>query len=168
MADWAAPIAQAVSQAGASRDTAMPVAFHFGVSIAGTNIDMPDAAFSEVGGLDAQIEIEEVREGGENEFIHRLPMARRQGNLRLVRGLADWDDPLVSWCTEVLQGGLGAEITTATVIVTLLNSDHTPVAAWSVENCWPVQWKVGALDAMKNELAIETLEICYTRLKRTL
>jgi phage tail-like protein len=168
MADWASTIAQARKQQEASRETAMPVAFHFGVSIRGPNLDMPDAAFREVSGLDAELDIEEVYEGGQNEFVHRLPKGRRQGNLRLTRGLALRQDPLVAWCQEILDGGLVREVRTATVMVKLLNADHAPVAAWAAENCWPVKWQIGAFDAMANKLAVETLELCYTALKRTM
>lgn len=146
----------------------MPVAFHFGVSIRGVNLDAPDAAFREVSGLDSEIAIEDVREGGQNEFIHRLPKGRVQGNLRLMRGLALDRDPLVLWCREILDGGLIREIRTATVMVKLLNAEHAPVAAWAAENCWPVKWQIGGFDAMENKLAVETLELCYTALKRTM
>ncbi len=47
-----------------------------------------DAAFQEVGGLEAEIEVETVVEGGENRFVHRLPKPVKHPNLSLKRGLA--------------------------------------------------------------------------------
>ncbi len=147
-------------------DFLLPVAFHFAVSLDGAEVKAPDAAFREVSGLETEIETEELREGGENTFVHRLPKGRRQGNLSLVRGLAVGDDPLVRWCTSVLESTLATEIPTATVLVKLLDADHQPIAAWSAQNCWPVKWQVGSFDAMKNEIAVETIELSYTTIKR--
>ncbi|MGY6412318.1 MAG: phage tail protein [Alkalilacustris sp.] len=147
-------------------DFALPVAFHFAVSLDGAQVKAPDAAFRAVSGLEAEIETEEVREGGENAFVHRLPRGRRQGNLSLVRGLAVGDDPLLNWCRAVLEGWLATEIATATVLVKLLDASHQPIAVWSAQNCWPVKWQVAGFDAMKNEVAVETIELCYTTIKR--
>ena len=76
----------------------LPVAFHFTVAITGSGTSVPDAAFQEVGGLEAEIEIETVVEGGENRFAHRLPKPVRHPNLTLKRGLTDdveRPDPMV-------------------------------------------------------------------------
>jgi phage tail-like protein len=147
-------------------DFKMPVAFHFSVSIDGAGVMDTDAAFREVSGLETEIETDTLREGGENDFVHRLPKGHKQGNLKLVRGLAVDDDPLLNWCREVLEGGLYNEIKTATVVIELLNEKHEPVASWSAQNCWPVKWQIRELNAMQNELAIETIELAYTTLKR--
>lgn len=146
----------------------MPVAFHFSVALSGAGVDASDAAFREVSGLDMEMDVEEVREGGLNSFVHRLPKGRKQANLKCVRGIAVEGDPLLAWCKAVLEGELAQEIETATIVVKLLDADHAPVAAWSAENCWPIKWQVGGFDAMKNELAIETVEFATTAVKRTL
>jgi phage tail-like protein len=145
----------------------MPVAFHFAVSLSGPGVDASDTAFREVSGLDMEYDVEEVREGGQNAFVHRLPKGRKQGNLKCIRGIAVEGDPLLDWCRAVLEGELIEEIKTATIVVKLLDPDHAPVAAWSAESCWPVKWQVDGFDAMKNELAIETVEFAYTMLRRT-
>ena len=147
-------------------DFLLPVAFHFSVSVDGKGVSASDAAFSQVSGLETEIETDNVYEGGENTFVHRLPKGRRQGNLSLVRGLAVGDDPLVTWCKSVLEGTLATEIATATVIVKLLDADHAPIAAWSAQNCWPVKWQIAGFDAMENKIALETIELSYTTIKR--
>ena len=146
----------------------MPVAFHFAVSLSGAGIDAPDAAFREVSGLDMEHEVEELREGGQNAFVHRLPKGRKQANLKCVRGVAVSGDPLLDWCKAVMEDDLAQEIETATIVVKLLDADHAPVAAWSAQNCWPVKWQVSGFDAMKNELAIETIEFACSTVRRTL
>jgi phage tail-like protein len=147
-------------------DFNMPVAFHFSVSLEGAGIFETDAAFREVSGLETEIATEEVREGGENTFVHQLPNGRRQGMLKLQRGLATGDDQLMAWCKQVLESPLNSEIKTATLLVKLLDAEQSPVAMWSVQNCWPVKWQIGGFDAMKNALAVETIELSYTTINR--
>src|SRR5438046_200364 len=47
------------------------------------------AAFSEVSGLEANMKFDEVRAGGENGFVYRLPTRTEFGNLTLKRGWVD-------------------------------------------------------------------------------
>lgn len=82
------------------QDINLPVAFQFLVTIEDAHLPQ-DMAFAEVGGLDVEIEIETVVEGGENTFVHRLPKAAKHSNLVLKRGIADASSGLVRWCMEV-------------------------------------------------------------------
>lgn len=144
----------------------MPVIFHFEVEISGKSADA-DAAFQEVTGLDVEMETKDVREGGENRFVHKLPVGIKQGNLVLKRGLADQSSDLVTWCKETLEGGLGTPIAPETVVVKLLDAEQAPIMAWTAARAYPVKWQVSGLNAMKNEIAIETIEMAYTTLTRT-
>ncbi len=56
-----------------------PSAFSFTVMVAGTGTalqlgGMADGSFQEASGLEAKIETEPVSEGGENGFVHQLPL----------------------------------------------------------------------------------------------
>ena len=53
-------------------------------------------------------------------------------------------------------------------MVSLADAEGDPVASWSIGRAYPVKWSVGGFDAMKNEIAIETMEFAYHSLKRTL
>src|SRR3546814_20611999 len=73
-------------------------AFRFTVSFD----DLPVAGFTEVSGLDVEIEILEHVEGGLNDHVHRLPTRAKTGTLTLKRGIVDsrvWD-----WCWDTVQG----------------------------------------------------------------
>ncbi|MFK7871021.1 MAG: phage tail protein [Roseobacter sp.] len=143
-----------------------PVAFHFSVMFVGLIPPVPDMAFQEVSGLEHGLDTEAVVEGGENRFVHQLPKPAKRGNLKLKRGMTTAMSGLVQWCKSTIEGDFSETITTKDIGVSLLNEMRLPVAAWSIENAYPVKWTVGGFDAMKNELAVETIELAYTTLIR--
>ncbi|HEX5793374.1 MAG TPA: phage tail protein [Rheinheimera sp.] len=140
-------------------------AFYFRVKFAATG-DSADTAFQEVSGIGAQLETEEVTEGGENRFVHRLPKTVKYSNLVLKRGIADINSQLVKWCLKVFEQGLDSAITPMTMMVELLDSAGQPARSWSFVNAWPVSWQVEAFNAAKNEVAIEKLEFSYQYMTR--
>ncbi|GFE50685.1 phage tail protein [Roseobacter cerasinus] len=145
-----------------------PVAFHFSVMFMGLFPPVPDMAFQEVSGLESSIELEPLVEGGENRFVHQLPKPAKRPNLQLKRGMTTAASGLVQWCKSTLEGDFAKAITPKDINVSLLNASRMPVASWSIGNAFPVKWSVGNFDAMKNELAIETIELAYTTLKRNM
>jgi phage tail-like protein len=147
-------------------DFSLPVAFHFGVSVDGAT-GMEDAAFHEVGGLEAEIEVETVVEGGENRFVHKLPKPVRHPNLVLKRGIASSASALVTWCRAVFENDFAQPIVPKGIVVALRDAEGDPVRSWSIANAYPVKWQVSGFGAMKNEVVIETMELAYTTLKRT-
>src|SRR4029079_17931769 len=60
-------------------------------------------AFSEVSGLQVETEVEEYREGGQNEYLHKLAGPSKYANLVLKRGLTDVGT-LWSWHQDVVAG----------------------------------------------------------------
>ncbi len=71
----------------------------FYVEIKGINV----AQFSEVNGLQIEIETEPYREGGKNDFIYNFPKGIKYQPLVLKRGITDIDD-LWNWYKEVRSG----------------------------------------------------------------
>jgi phage tail-like protein len=146
--------------------TDWPVVFHFGVSVDNATAN-EDGAFQEVSGLEAEIELETVVEGGENRFVHRLPKPVKHPNLVLKRGIASDSSQLVTWCKAVFENDFAQAITPRGIVVSLRDADGEPLRSWSVGNAFPVKWRVDGFGAMKNEIAIESMEFAYTTLKRT-
>lgn len=144
-----------------------PVAFSFLVSIAG-NDQGNDASFSEVSGLDSQMELDEVREGGENRFVHQLPGRVRNSNVLLKRGLMVATSNLFKWCKSTLENGLAQSIQTQTLVVSLLDQKQAPMMAWSLDRAWPVKWEVAAFRANENSVAVESMEFSYGAMTRKL
>jgi phage tail-like protein len=141
-----------------------PVGFHFRVEFSSLTSDTKDARFQEVAGLSAELGIEEIVEGGENRFAHRLPERARYSNLILKRGLLT-DSKLIDWCKDAIES---FEFEPTTVNVTLLNEDHEPLGdTFSFVKAWPVKWSVSDFNAESNAIVVETLELAYNYFTRT-
>lgn len=149
-----------------------PPAFSFAVAIvpgsppqAQTRVD---AGFQEISGIDPKVDIEEVVEGGLNSYVHQLPGVTKHSNLVLKRGYVTQSSALAEWAAQTVGSSLGSPIQTQVLNVNLLGPNAQPLVTWTFQNCWPVKWEVGGLDAIKNEVLTETLEIAYTTVVRTL
>lgn len=140
-----------------------PVGFHFRVHFDLDGLRDQDTRFQEVTGLSAELGVEEVAEGGENRFSHRLPTRGRYTNLALKRGLLVGSG-LVQWCKDAIENQIFDPVT---VDVTLLNDAHEPLGdTYSYQRCWPVKWAVSDYKAQENAIVIETLELAYSFYRR--
>lgn len=140
-----------------------PVGFHFRVEFTLDGMQDGDVRFQEVSGLSAELGIEEVVEGGENRFPHRLPTRAKYSNLILKRGLLT-DSRLIDWCSDAIEN---FDFEPTTVNVTLLNENHEPVAeSYSFVRAWPVKWAVSDFKAQENSIVVETLELAYNYFSR--
>ncbi|MGZ8219616.1 phage tail protein [Methylomagnum sp.] len=142
-----------------------PVGFFFEVKTAGVKT-AEDSGFLEADGLNAEREIESIKEGGENRFVHRLPGRMKYENLVLKRGLLVATSDLATWCKEALQSDLGKVITVRDIDVSLLDSSGSPLMTWNFKNAWPVKWSVEGFNAMDNKIAVEKLEFAYSYFTR--
>ena len=139
-----------------------PVGFHFRVDFQGLASGTLDSRFQEVSGLAVDLGVEELVEGGENRFAHRLPARPKYGNLILKRGMLK-DSALVRWCEDAV---LHFQFQPVTVNVTLLNENHEPLSAWRFERAWPVKWALSDFRAQENAIVVESLELAYSHFAR--
>jgi phage tail-like protein len=139
-------------------------AFYFKVEIQDSGIS--DTSFKEVSGLNVEINIEEVEEGGENSFVHKLPKKTTQPNLVLKRGIAGDESGLVSWCKSTFENGFTEPIKPKDILVSLMNDSQTPVRSWSVKKAYPTKWEIDSFESQKNEVAIESIEFAYHGITR--
>ncbi|MBI4520316.1 MAG: phage tail protein [Gemmatimonadetes bacterium] len=128
------------------------LAFRFQVRMDGDAL----GGFSEVTGLSAEVEVQEVPEGGVNTFVHKLPGRARFGNLTLRRGLAS--TAMWEWFAQIVSG----DIVRKTVVVELLSPDGgaTPVR-WVFDSAFPSRWTGPELKAEQSNVAVEAIEICH-------
>jgi phage tail-like protein len=118
---------------------------------------IPATSFSEVSGLEADIEVVDYRAGNlGGNTVQKLPGLSRYANLTLKRGLTA-DLSLWNWINSALQGTL----VRASVAIILLDQSDKPVLTWRLKNAWPCRWSGPSLVANTSEVAIETLEICH-------
>ena len=118
--------------------------------------------FSEASGFQSETQLEDVREGGNNTFVHRLPKETRYQNLVLRRGLTD-SETLDSWYTDVVEG----RIVRKTVNVILLDADGSETWCMSFMKAFPVKWVGSEFKADSATVAVETVELAHDGFKRS-
>lgn len=138
-----------------------PVSFYFQLSFSSISGSV-DASFKEVSGITMEMGTEEITEGGNNSFKHKVPTTVKFPNLILKRGLIPKNSGLIDWCVNTIGGDLATTIETKTIIVSLLDESGSPLNSWSFVNAWPIKWSASDLHSMNNEILIETLEFSYS------
>ena len=108
--------------------------------------------------------LEEVKEGGENRFVHRLPAPGKFTNLVLKRGMLV-DSGLITWFRDAAEN---FSFRPTTVLVSLLNEEHEPLESWNFVNAWPVKWSISNFKSTDNAVVIETVELVYDFFHREL
>ncbi|MBB5710807.1 phage tail protein [Sphingomonas xinjiangensis] len=140
-----------------------PPVFAFRVEIDGA---AGDTGFQEASGLQVEFETEDVAEGGQNRFVHKLPKRTKYSNLVLKRGAVTKDSAFAIWVSRALSGGLVQQAGPKTVLVKLLNDRRQPLIVWTVFGAYPLRWEHAGLNAMTNEVLTETVELSYQFFQR--
>lgn len=149
-----------------------PAKFYFSVSVLPTGsssgtIGGIDSSFKEVSGIEAEVGVEEVAEGGENRFVYRLPKQTKYPLLVLKRGVVTIDSALGSWVMSTVGSSLAQPIQVQNLMVLLLGETGSPLISWTFYNAYPLKWKTASLDATANEILIESLEFSYSYFVRS-
>ncbi len=119
-------------------------------------------SFTEVTGLDMQVEAIEYRHSDSPDFSKiKLPGMRKYSNITLKRGKFKDDKGFDDWLKDVYDQSKPRR----TVTISLLDETHQPVATWVASNCFPVKITAGDLKSDANEIAIESIEIAHEGLK---
>ncbi len=132
--------------------------------------------FSEVTGLNSEVEIESYNEGGRNDQPHKFFKYARFPNLTFKRGVT-FNTDLADWYAQVIGGNAQPIIRKDGLILLMdrggLNSGPVlggltklPVAAWKFTSAIPERLVGPNLNAKGNEVAIETLELSHRGLQR--
>ena len=133
------------------------LSFRFLVEIQGLIV----GGFSEVSGLQANTEVEEIKEGGVNDYVHKLPKITKYPNITLKRGITDLD-ALWNWHQDVVNG----KVERKTVFIILLDSERNEKWLWSFEHAYPVKWTGPDLKADGSTVGVETLELAHNGIKK--
>jgi phage tail-like protein len=125
--------------------------------------DLPIGEFRECTGLSMEREILEYTEGGNNDFVYKLPGRMKFPNLVLKRGVTD-QKALMKWFWDSrLPDPRKSEsyFELATVTVALVDTTGSDARVWAFENAYPVKWAGPNLNAGSDSAATETLEIAH-------
>lgn len=119
--------------------------------------------FREVTGLRLNVDVEEVREGGENGFVHKLPGRMSWPHLIFRRGVTD-SDALFDWVRKSSGEGFASnsnKLTRATGAVTVVDSQGTRLRSWDLVGVWPVRWSGPDFNALRDDPLEEELEVAH-------
>jgi phage tail-like protein len=140
------------------------IAFNFAVEIQVPGIpgQLCSAAFFECDGLEMNMEVKTIREGGNNTRQIRLAGPTTYGMLSLKRGMSSCSD-LWDWFSAAVRPGNAALRGEATVVV-FAPDGQTERMRFVLERCLPAKLKASPLNAKDGTIAIEEMQIAYETL----
>ena len=128
-------------------------AFNFVIEIDG----VARGAFSEVGGLTAEGDSTDYREGTDVQpNVRKLVGLRKYTNITLKRGYTA-DKVLWQWYTNIFNGMPDRR----NVTIVLMNERREAVLRWNAENAWINKIEGPALKASGNDVAMESVELIH-------
>jgi phage tail-like protein len=130
--------------------------FRFLIEIEG----LTSAGFQRVKGLQREVKHESYREGGVNEYEHKLFSQVSYPVVVLERGLAR--DDVWQWAFDAAEG----RIQRKNVWIRLQNEAGEKVWAWQLDWALPVKWSCSDLDAGQSQVVMESLELAHHGLSK--
>jgi phage tail-like protein len=139
------------------RDADPYVGFLFRVEILGLQV----GGFSQVSGLEREVQTEDFREGGLNDYTHKLATVTKYQNLSLKRGIADATE-LWRWHQDVVNG----KIEKRQINIVLTDPLGQEKWRWVFEKAYPVKWSGAEFNASSNAVFVESVEFVHNGIKR--
>lgn len=131
------------------RASSVPV-FRFLISANGTSLGV----FTECTLPVIEWELEEVKEGGQNGYVHQLPGRRKSARLTLKNGVGSSE--LMDWFWKMLEDKIDRRKLTIQLLAT--QDKSSAVMTLNIENAYPVKWSGPTLKADDNNIAIQSVE----------
>lgn len=116
--------------------------------------------FLRVKGLSREVRVESYREGGVNDYEHKLASNVTFPNIVLERGLAL--DDLFKWAQAAADG----QVHRRTLWVRLHDEGNDSGWAWEIAQAIPVKWSASDLDATSQQVVMESLELAHHGLRK--
>jgi phage tail-like protein len=116
--------------------------------------------FLRVKGLSREVRVESYKEGGVNEYEHKLAGQVTYPSVVLERGLAMED--LWKWAQAAADG----DVQRRTLWIRLQNEASDKAWAWQVADAIPVKWSASDLDATSPQVVMESLELAHHGLRK--
>ena len=117
---------------------------------------MSSVGFTEVSGLNMEIQVVEYRVGSSKDFsMQKIPGLRKFGTISLKRGLTATDNEFFQWINTAALNNVERR----NVTITMLDDEHNPVVSWKILNAFPSKVDYGTLDAKSNDVAIQQIDL---------
>jgi phage tail-like protein len=137
--------------------------FNFLVELGTGNTSGPEAGFMECGPIETSIDVIEYRNGNEKEnSVRKITGLNKATDVTLKRGVIGSLN-LYEWLNQIRNGDQAA---LRTVVIQLMNEDHTVVAQeWKLLRARIVKYVAGPFNAKGTDVAMEELTLAYERLE---
>ena len=131
--------------------------FLFRIEILGLQV----GGFTQVTGLEREVQIEDFREGGLNDYTHKLVTVTKYQNLSLKRGIADATE-LWQWHQDVVNG----IIQRRQITVVLTDPQGNAKWRWVFSGAYPVKWSGGEFNSTTSAVFVESVDFVHNGIKR--
>ena len=121
---------------------------------------LTSGGFSKVKGISREVKHESYREGGVNDYEHKLVTQVSYPVVILERGLVM--DDLWQWALAAADG----DVKRKTIFIRLQNEANEKSWSWQIENALPVKWMASDLDATSPQVVMESLELAHHGLRK--
>jgi phage tail-like protein len=131
------------------------VSYRFAVEISG----IQEALFTECSGFETKIDVEEYKEGGVNDFVHKLPGRQSFGNITLKRGMTasvelwDWLNRLSLSTTKKDEK--------KDISVVVYDGQGGEKFRWNLTKAYPVKWSSPTMQTDQSSILVESLELTF-------
>lgn len=126
-------------------------AYNFKLEIQG----ITEAHFTQVSNMEVKVNPIPYREAGNGQVVHYVPGQTEYGAITLSYGLTRSKE-LWDWFLKGTKG----QITRKNLSIVMLDSDGaTEVLRWNLINAWATQWRGAMLDALAQEVAVESVTL---------
>jgi phage tail-like protein len=118
-----------------------------------------EALFTECSGFETKIDVEEYKEGGVNDFVHKLPGRQSFGNITLKRGMTasvelwDWLNRLSLSTTKKDEK--------KDISVVVYDGQGGEKFRWNLTKAYPVKWSSPTMQTDQSSILVESLELTF-------
>lgn len=126
--------------------------YKFGIEIEG----ILSGWFTECSGLNIERKVESYKEGGVNDYVHKLPGQIEYSNVTLKRGLIG--EELWKWFQK---GLFDASVERCNITISLFSNDRKEIKRWNLQKAYPVKWQGPDFKIDSTQVAIETVELAH-------
>lgn len=121
--------------------------------------DIYFAMFSEVSLPTLTTKTDNITEGGQNNYVHKLPANIEIGTVRLKKGMSTTMD-MLDWYMDVFTGNW--QYARRSVMIVVFNTMHMPVLFVYLADAYPVKWVGPTLKTDGGEVALDEVELAFT------
>ena len=112
-------------------------------------------------GLTVEYDIQEVKEGGNNDYVHRFPGRAKYQNLKLTRPIDADTQKVAAWLASV-----ASDPKRSTAEIAVLDGGGGTVAKWRLQKIYPIRWSGPTLDTEANAVGLKVLELIHNKFAR--